>query len=421
MDGEPSHGLEEALLESQFSRLSLFKRAGVAGLAIGGSGALLGALKTSDASALGVLEEASIVPTLPKLVQQYYELATTTPLGPSVFRAWKPKAGPPWKLGFSSSFAGNTWRIGARTRLQTVMLPTYKKAGLVSEVITTESNLVMATQIQQIRQLVDQGVHAIFTIGAAPTALNGVIKYAYDHGVLFVAIQGGVTSPYALQTSGNYALAGKMQGQSLGESMGGKGNVLVVQGITQATASADFERGHHIGLSKYPDIHIVGTVAGSWVDAQAKTQVLQFLATHPQTLGGIASQSPGDLGALSALQQTGRKIVPITAGGELGPLAYWRDHPTWIKEMYQSWPPGDEMQYGFEAMMRTLEGQGPKIASILIGPGPTSYKDVLKMLPKGTNYTNNQWLEPPAHEWFPPSTMDMFFNKPHDPLTWKKS
>ena len=421
MDGEPSHGLEEALLESQFSRLSLFKRAGVAGLAIGGSGALLGALKTSDASALGVLEEASIVPTLPKLVQQYYELATTTPLGPSVFRAWKPKAGPPWKLGFSSSFAGNTWRIGARTRLQTVMLPTYKKAGLVSEVITTESNLVMATQIQQIRQLVDQGVHAIFTIGAAPTALNGVIKYAYDHGVLFVAIQGGVTSPYALQVSGNYALAGKMQGQSLGESMGGKGNVLVVQGITQATASADFERGHHIGLSKYPDIHIVGTVAGSWVDAQAKTQVLQFLATHPQTLGGIASQSPGDLGALSALQQTGRKIVPITAGGELGPLAYWRDHPTWIKEMYQSWPPGDEMQYGFEAMMRTLEGQGPKIASILIGPGPTSYKDVLKMLPKGTNYTNNQWLEPPAHEWFPPTTMDMFFNNPHDPLTWKKS
>jgi ribose transport system substrate-binding protein len=418
---DPTHGLEEALLESQFSRLSLFKRAGVAGLAIGGSGALLGALRTSDASALGVLEEASIVPTLPKLVQQYYELATTTPLGQSVFHAWKPKAGPPWKLGFSSSFAGNTWRIGARTRLQTVMLPTYKKAGLVSDVITTESNLVMATQIQQIRQLVDQGVHAIFTIGAAPTALNGAIKYAYDHGVLFVAIQGGVTSPYALQVSGNYALAGKMQGQSLGESMDGKGNVLVVQGITQATASADFERGHHIGLSKYPDIHIIGTVAGSWVDAQAKTQVLQFLATHPQPLGGVASQSPGDLGVLSALQQTGRKIVPITAGGELGPLAYWRDNPTWIKEMYQSWPPGDEMQYGFEAMMRTLEGQGPKIASILIGPGPTTYQQVVKMLPKGTNYTNNQWLEPPAHEWFPPTTMDMFFNKPHDPLTWKKS
>ena len=421
MDGDPTHDLEEGFLESQYSRLSLLKRAGVAGLAISGSGALLGALRTPNASALGVFEDASIVPTLPKAVQQYYELATTTPLGESIFRKWKPKNGPPWKLGFSSSFAGNTWRIGARTRLQTVMLPTYKKAGLVSAVLTTESNLVMATQIQQIRQLVDQGVDAIFTIGAAPTALNGAIKYAYDHGVLFVAIQGGVTSPYALQSSGNYALAGKMQGQSLGASMGGKGNVLVVQGITQATASADFERGHHIGLSKYPDIKIIGTVAGSWVDAQAKTQVLQFLATHPQTLGGIASQSPGDLGALSALQQAGRKVVPITAGGEYGPLAYWRDNPKWIKEVYQSWPPGDEMQYGFEVMMRTLEGQGPKIASILIGPGPTSYADVVKLLPKGTSYTDNSWIEPPAHEWFPPRLMDMFFDHPHDPLTWKKS
>lgn len=360
--------------------------------------------------------DGSVVGSLPAAVQQYYDLATTTPLGASMYRDFKPKKSPPWLIGYASSFAGNTWRIGARTRLQEALLPKYKAAGLVKDVVTTESNLVIPRQIQQIRQLVDQGCDAVMTIGAAHTALDGAIKYTYDHGVLFVAIQGGVASPYALQVSGNYALCGKLQGQALGKKMGGKGNALIVQGIPQAEASADFQRGHEAGLKEYPDIRIIGAVAGGWVNSVAKTKVLQFLATHPEPLGGIATQSPGDLGTLGALQQLGRAIAPMTPGGEMGPLAYWRDHPDWIDLTYQGWPPGNEMEEGWEAMLRTLEGQGPKIASILIGPGPITYKDLAGLLPKGTSYASNEWVEPPYKTWFPPETMDMYFDRPADPL-----
>lgn len=358
----------------------------------------------------------SVLNSLPTEVQQYYELATTTPLGASVYSDFKPKNQGPWLIGYASSFGGNSWRIGARTRLQEVLLPRYKAAGLVKDVITTEANLDLTKQIQQIRQLVDQGCDAIITIGAAPTALNGAIKYAYDHGVLFVALQGGVTSPYALQISGNYALGGKLQGRALGESMGGKGNVLVVQGIPQAQASDDFRRGHETGLKEFPDIKIVGTVDGGWVDSVAKTKVLQFLSTHPQPLHGVASQSPGDLGTLSALQQAGRPVVPITAGGEMGPLAYWRDNPNWLKAAYPAWPPGDEMEEGWEVMMRTLQGQGPKIASILIGPGKITHEDLASLLPKDTDYSSNEWVDPPYESWFPKKTMDMYFERPADPL-----
>jgi ribose transport system substrate-binding protein len=358
----------------------------------------------------------SVLNTLPAEVQKFYELATTTPLGPSLYHDFKPKRQGPWLIGYASSFGGNTWRIGARTRLQEVLLPKYKAAGLVKDVITTEANLDIAKQIQQIRQLVDQGCDAIITIGAAPTGLNGAIQYAYDHGVLFVALQGGVTSPYALQISGNYALCGKLQAQALGETMGGKGNVLIVQGIPQAQASDDFRRGHETGLKDFPDIKVVGTVDGGWVDSVAKTKVLQFLSTHPQPLHGIAAQSPGDLGALSALQQAGRPIVPITAGGEMGPLAYWRDNPNWLKLAYHAWPPGDEMEEGWEVMLRTLQGQGPKIASILIGSGQIKHSDLATLLPADASQTSNDWVDPPYRQWFPKETMDMYFERPADPL-----
>ena len=415
--GASEVGSEAGSGSSRLDRRAFFQRAGAAGLAFGGSGTLLRVLDAPTAWAAG--SSTSVVGALPKQLHQYYELATTTPLGPSLYQAFKPKGKPPWLIGYASSFAGNSWRIGARTRLQNTLLPAYKKAGLVKDVITTESNLVIATQIQQIRQLVDRGCDAIMTIGAPPTALNGAIEYAYKHGVLFVAIQGGVTSPYALQVSGNYALCGKLQAQALGKKMGGKGNALIVQGITEASASADFQRGHEIGLKTFPHIDVVGVVAGQWVDAVAKTAVLQFLATHPQPLAGIATQSPGDLGALSALMQTGRTIVPMTAGGEMGPLAYWRAHKSWIDTVYQSWPPGDEMQEGWEAMLRTLQGQGPKIASILIGPGAITYSGLPKLLPNGTSLTSNQWVEPPSNSWFPTKTMDLYFKHPSDPLKWK--
>lgn len=425
MKNRESDGRDDGVLASEFSRRSFLAKAGAAGLVVASGGALANALSAAPASAATKVPLAikrpssSVVGSLPKAVQQYYELATTTPLGPSLFRNWKPKRKPPWKIGFASSFAGNSWRIGTLTRLDNYLIPAYKKAGLISEVITLQSNLSIPVQIQQIRQLVSEGCDAIFTIAAPPTSLNDAIKYAYENGVLFVVQQGGVTSPYAQQISGNYALCGKLQATSLGKSMGGKGNVLIVQGIPQAEASADFQRGHEIGLKAYPGIKVTGVVAGTWVDSVAKTAVLEFLTTHPAPLGGIATQSPGDLGALQALQATGRKVVPMTIGGEMGPLVYWKDHPGWIGSMYQAWPPGDEMQECWEVMMRTLQGQGPKIASVMIGAAAVYYKDLASLLPAKTSVASNQWIEPLQSTWFPSKTMDMYFAHPADPLTWR--
>jgi len=430
---------EEESEAARLSRRGFLKVAGGAGLAVGLSGSL-GALiaacggGTASSSASATATATAISPdqansigqlgpsllsTLPADIQADYELASTTPLGESIYKNFKPKNGPPWLIGFASSYAGNSWRIGARTRMTNVLLPKYKTAGLVKDVITTESNLVEATQIQQIRQLVNQGCDAIFTIGPSARGLNGAIKYAYDHGVLFVAVQGAALTPYALLVSGNYALAGKLQSETLSKDIGGQGNVLIVQGITQAQASQDFQRGHEAGLKESPGIKVVGVVAGMWTDAVAKTEVLKFISTHPAPLAGIASQSPGDLGSMDALMQLGQKVVPITAGGEVGPLVYWRDNPSWISKSYQSWPPGNEMQEGWEAMIRTLQGQSPKIATIMRGPSPIVHGDLATLLPAGATLTSNDWIQPPPEKWFPSAAMDNFFNNPIDPLSWK--
>jgi len=87
----------------------------------------------------------------PNLQKAYQDLDPTVLVGPSMLRDFKPKHGPPWTIGFASSYAGNTWRVAAMNRLMNVLLPEAQKAGLVKDVVITQSDLKDAVQIQQMR------------------------------------------------------------------------------------------------------------------------------------------------------------------------------------------------------------------------------------------------------------------------------
>ena len=63
----------------------------------------------------------------------------------------------------------------------------------------------------------------------------------------------------------------------------------------------------------------------------------------------------------------------MSIGGEIGALCYWRNNPDYISGAIQTWPPGDDIELGWNIMMRTLQGQGPKIQSILVPPLTIEY------------------------------------------------
>jgi ribose transport system substrate-binding protein len=361
-----------------------------------------------------------ISPEVQKRLYAKEVLDSMQPIGPSAYRDWKPKKGPPWTIGYASSYAGNTWRAAAMDRLQNELIPKWKKLGLVKEVIITQSNLKDSTQIQQMRQLVDQGVDAIIMCCSNPTALNQSVKYAYDKGVPTFTMTGYLTSPYAINSSVNYQLAGKQIGTWMGEEIGKKGNVLVVQGIPGTSGSDSQDRGIKEGLKQFPDIKIVGDVAGMWTDQVAQAEVQKWLSTHPGQLDGIVVQSAAELGVLRAMQQSGRKMVPISVGGELGALCYWRKNPKFISAAIQVWPPGDDMELMWNVMMRTLQGQGPKMQSILVDPIKISHADVTKVMDDKCTQDTDKWLNVGTQKWGNSRAyLDQFFLRPADPEKYK--
>jgi ribose transport system substrate-binding protein len=342
------------------------------------------------------------------------------PIRPSAYVDWKPKHGPPWTIGYASSYAGNTWRAAVMTHLQKDIIPKWKKLGLLKDVIITQSNLDDATQIQQMRQLVDQGVDAIIVCCSNPTALNQSVKYAYDHGVPTFSLTGYLTSPYSVNASVNYQLAGYQLGKWLTDQLGGKGNVMVVEGIPGTSGSDSQDRGVKAGLATASGIKIVGDVAGMWTDQVAQGEVQKWLATNPGELDGIVVQSAAELGVLRALQQSGRDMIPVAIGGELGALCYWRKNPKYISASYQVWPPADEFALIWNIMMRTLEGQGPKIQSIMVDPIKLTYADIEKAIPADCSMDNDGWLSVGERKWGgDPAFLDNFFTRPADPEAYK--
>lgn len=356
-----------------------------------------------------------------ELAKAYEGVDAGQPIEPSKYREWTPRSSPPWKIGYASSYAGNTWRAEGMKRLMEEMLPIYKEAGLVSEVMVTQSDLNDSRQIQQIRQLVDQGVDAIIVCCSNPVALNKAVKYAYDKGVIVFSYSGYLTSEYALNASSNYTDGGYQIAKALIEEVGGTGNFLLVSGIPGAASSESFDTGAKRALEEFPDAKLVGQVAGNWTDQVAQTEVQKFLATSPAKIDGIIAQGSQETGILKAVLQSGRDVMPISLAGSAGAACYLKNNPDWISHAFQIWPPGDEMELGFNSVIRTLQGQGPKVQSILRPVYRVDAAEYVSSLSDDCSIDSTEYIQPGIDVWFPNETAAGYFLNPEDPLTWTLS
>jgi ribose transport system substrate-binding protein len=359
---------------------------------------------------------------LPAEIQSYYEgVDEGQPIGPSAYRDWTPRSEPPWTIGYASSYAGNTWRAEGLSRLMDVLLPQYREAGLVDEVIVTQSDLDDSRQIQQIRQLVDQGVDAIIVCCSNPVALNRAVDYAHSKGVVVFSYSGYLTSENALNASSNYTQGGYEIAKALIEEAGGAGNFLLVSGIAGAASSESFDVGARRALEEFPDATLAGQVWGNWTDQVAQTEVQTFLATNPTRIDGIIAQGSQETGILRAVLQSGRDVMPMSLAGSAGAACYLKQNPGWMSHAFQIWPPGDEMELGFNAVMRTLQGQGPKVQSILRPVYRVEAAEYVASLPEDCSVDSTAYIQPGMDVWFPDTLAAQYFLDPADPLTWRPS
>ncbi|MEU0948671.1 substrate-binding domain-containing protein [Streptomyces canus] len=349
---------------------------------------------------------------LPKDIRDGYN-GYFAPVNTSVYKDFKADAGGPLKIGYSDSFSGNGWRGDALARLKQDATA-LRKSGVVSNLQTANSNLDNSLQIQQIISMINQRVDAIIAIPNSPTAFNNVIKQAYDAGIPFITLNSHVTSPYAINVDTNYHLTGELVAAGLAKKIKGKGDVLVVDGIAGSPASTTLHEGYQAAFHKCAGIKVTGSVEGQWSEATAKSVVLQYLSTHPGQLAAVVNSGGMTNGILQAMEQTGRKPVPIgDANPDQGSLVSLRKL---LPDQYVAGitPAAQSMDAALLTAIAVLRGQQPKVDAIVATPTQITGRAALDSWIRD-GWTASSAAQAPAPrgvDWLSPQQLRSYFEKP---------
>ncbi len=285
-----------------------------------------------------------------------------------------------FKIGFDIYYAGNTWSVQSAEEFKAAAK---RHADEIEVVYYTESESKAEKQIANIEDLISRKVDAIIMSPISGPGVSRVIDQAVEAGIkVFVTGNEGLeTDKYDACVTVDDKAFGRTGAEWLVEVLGGKGKILVLNGIAGIQTSAVRWEGAKEVFDQYPGIEVVGQDSADWDYAKAKMATTNLLAAHPE-VDGVWSQG-GEMtrGAVEAFQAANRKLVPMTAEDNNGFLKLWQEvkgvdnfdsiacsKPTWLTAEC------------LEVALKALKGEDVEKLQVL--PVPTIDADSLEQYVK---------------------------------------
>ncbi|CAN5548279.1 hypothetical protein BH24ACT5_BH24ACT5_08820 [soil metagenome] len=206
-------------------------------------------------------------------------------------------------IGVSNTLAGNGWREEMICAVKAQSLA----SGEVSEVIAISRNGGPTEQIQDLQNLISQGVDAIILNPSDREQLNPVLEEAIAQGIVVVSVDQAVTAEGAYVATNDQVAYGRLGAQWLADSIGGEGSVLYMRGIEGVPADDDRNTGFQEVMAEYPDIDVKEVYSG-WDYTQGGDIAVQELTASDYD--GIWT-SGIDYTVVNAFDTVGKDPVPV--------------------------------------------------------------------------------------------------------------
>ena len=148
-------------------------------------------------------------------------------------------------------------------------------------------------------------------------------KAAQDAGIPLVYVNRRPANlPEGVAYVGSHPLdAGIYQAEWLAEALGGKGNVVIMQGNLTQEAAQHRTDGVKQVLEQYPNIKIIKEDTGNWSREQGRVLMEKWLATGDQIDAVAANNDEMAIGALRAIEAAGKLGEILVAGVDASPDA----------------------------------------------------------------------------------------------------
>jgi len=104
-------------------------------------------------------------------------------------------------------------------------------------------------------------------------------------------------------------------GRYLLEKLGGKGNVIIIEGVGGSLGSAERVRGFKQALEEFPNVKLLASQPGNFQRLQALQVTENLLQAHPVIDGVMAANDAMALGAVEALDAANRQALVVGLNG----------------------------------------------------------------------------------------------------------
>jgi ribose transport system substrate-binding protein len=229
----------------------------------------------------------------------------------------------PFTIGVSNGFTGSEWRTQMIANIEEVFAE-YEEQGLVDELIIENDDVDEAGQIEQIRNLVSQGVDAIIINPNSPDALNAAFDEAAAEGVQIFAVDQAVTSESVTNVVIDQGEWAKISARWLSEQLGEGATIVGVNGIAGHPANEARWNGA-TEVFEENGIEVVAQANANWSQAEGQTVMQDLLNQYGDDIDGVWAQDGVAEGVLRALIDADRLDLTTTGEARAGYLRLWQE------------------------------------------------------------------------------------------------
>ncbi|HEY5901090.1 MAG TPA: substrate-binding domain-containing protein, partial [Anaerolineales bacterium] len=170
--------------------------------------------------------------------------------------ATQPAAAGPFTIGISNPFISSEYRTQMIDELIQVNKE-YMDKGLTTELVIESADTDVAGQIQQLQNLMAKNVDAILVNPGDVNGLNATLEEAVKKGIIVISVDQELNVPGVYNVGIDQKEWAKTSAQWLADKLGGKGNVVEIEGFPGHPANVARMEGVDEVFAKYPDIKVL--------------------------------------------------------------------------------------------------------------------------------------------------------------------
>src|SRR5512142_2937359 len=218
------------------------------------------------------------------------------------------------KVGVSIPTADHGWTGGINFWAQKAIKDWQAKDKNVEFILVTADS--PQKQVNDVEDLLTRGINALVILAHDSSTLTPVVKRAYDKGVFVVSVDRGLTEKAEnVYIAGDNPGFGALCADWLGKALGGKGDIVMMEGIPTVINTERVEAFKQVMAKKYPGVRILESQPAYW-DTQKGLQLMENYLQKYKKIDAVWAQDDDVLiGVLQAYKESKRNDVKIMLGG----------------------------------------------------------------------------------------------------------